>query len=232
MWLDEYERDPLPAADNDFAAADVIVAVKEAEHRPLMEARFLNGGTSSNTGTSTTSLAGPDEAICHLEREIRGLIDRLAASMNGCDPRDECAIIDGMSTARQSAGLLVYRERAGTIEVFLVHPGGPFWRGKDAGAWSIPKGEFAPGEDPLAAAKREFHEETGQTVCGQFTPLRPVRQRGGKTVNAWQIEANVDASNIHSNTFSLEWPPHAGKFQDFPRSIGPAGLRSTPRRRK
>jgi predicted NUDIX family NTP pyrophosphohydrolase len=121
-----------------------------------------------------------------------------------------------MSTVRQSAGLLVYRQRSGTIEVFLVHPGGPFWRGKDAGAWSIPKGEFAASEDPLVAAQREFQEETGQTVSGEFTPLQAVRQRGGKMVYAWQIEADVDCSNIHSNTFSLEWPPHSGKFQDFP----------------
>jgi predicted NUDIX family NTP pyrophosphohydrolase len=129
---------------------------------------------------------------------------------------DACAIINGMSTARQSAGLLVYRQRAGTIEVFLVHPGGPFWRGKDAGAWSIPKGEFAPGEDPLSAAQREFQEETGQKVSGQFTPLAPIRQRGGKTVYAWQIEADVDATNILSNKFSMEWPPQSGQFQDFP----------------
>jgi len=121
-----------------------------------------------------------------------------------------------MSTARQSAGLLVYRRRAATIEVFLVHPGGPYWVGKDAGVWSIPKGEFAPGDDPLAAAKREFREETGQTVTGEFKPLQPVRQRGGKTVYAWQIEADVDASTIRSNTFSLEWPPRSGKFRDFP----------------
>jgi predicted NUDIX family NTP pyrophosphohydrolase len=121
-----------------------------------------------------------------------------------------------MSSTKQSAGILAYRWRSGTIEVFLVHPGGPFWRGKDAAAWSIPKGEFDAGEDPLAAAQREFREETGQTVSGEFTPLQPVRQRSGKTVYAWQIEADVDAANVNSNTFRMEWPPRSGKFQDFP----------------
>src|SRR4051812_27608605 len=103
---------------------------------------------------------------------------------------------------KHSAGLLVYRERNGDIEVFLVHPGGPFWRNKDDGAWSIPKGEFALDEEPLEVAKREFHEETGMAVDGTFTSLEPIKQRGGKTVHAWAIEAEVDASQVKSNTFT------------------------------
>jgi predicted NUDIX family NTP pyrophosphohydrolase len=117
---------------------------------------------------------------------------------------------------RQSAGLLVYRMRDRGIEVFLVHPGGPFWKNKDAGAWSIPKGEFTTGEDPLNVAKREFQEETGHTIDGTFTPLEPIKQRSGKTVYVWAIEADVDASHIESNPFTIEWPPKSGKLQEFP----------------
>lgn len=118
--------------------------------------------------------------------------------------------------AKKSAGLLAYRRLSGKLEVFLVHPGGPFWAQKDAGAWSIPKGELAEGEDALAAAMREFQEETGQCVGGEFRPLPPVKQAGGKIVYAWAIEADCDASAIMSNTFELEWPPKSGRMQSFP----------------
>jgi predicted NUDIX family NTP pyrophosphohydrolase len=118
--------------------------------------------------------------------------------------------------ANESAGLLIYRRRAGRIEIFLVHPGGPFWRNKDEGAWSIPKGEFAPGENPLEAARREFHEETGMQVGGPFTPLQPIKQRGGKVVHAWLVAADFDAAQVTSNTFTIEWPRGSGKFQNFP----------------
>ena|SRR3990172_7451141 len=118
--------------------------------------------------------------------------------------------------AKQSAGLLVYRCRAGRLEVFLVHPGGPFWQNKDEGAWSIPKGEFSQDEVSLDAAKREFHEETGFKIEGHFTPLRPIKQRGGKTVHAWLVEADFDSDQVKSNTFSLEWPRGSGKIKEFP----------------
>jgi predicted NUDIX family NTP pyrophosphohydrolase len=118
--------------------------------------------------------------------------------------------------AKQSAGLVVYRKRAGCVEVLLVHPGGPFWKNKDEGAWSIPKGEFADGEEPLAIARREFEEELGQAIDGDFTQLASIRQRGGKAVHAWAIEADVDVSQTHSNTFTIEWPPRSGKQQAFP----------------
>jgi predicted NUDIX family NTP pyrophosphohydrolase len=116
---------------------------------------------------------------------------------------------------KQSAGLLLFRRRDAAVEVFLVHPGGPFWKKKDNGAWSIPKGEFANGEDPLEAARREFLEETGYSVDGKFTALKPVKQRGGKVVHAWLVEADVDAANVTSNTFLMEWP-RSGQIQTFP----------------
>src|SRR3954471_22444710 len=113
--------------------------------------------------------------------------------------------------AKQSAGLLVYRNRDGHIEVLLVHPGGPFWKNKDSGAWSIPKGEFTEGEEPLDVAKREFHEEIGQLIDGSFESLPAVKQPSGKTVYVWAVEANLDVSQVISNTFTIEWPPHSGK---------------------
>ena len=118
--------------------------------------------------------------------------------------------------AKQSAGLLVYRHRAGALEIFLVHPGGPFWAKKDAGAWSIPKGEFGADEDKLAAARREFHEETGLALDGVFVELAPVKQSGGKRVFAWAIEHDLDAVAVRSNSFSMEWPPRSGRTQEFP----------------
>jgi predicted NUDIX family NTP pyrophosphohydrolase len=117
---------------------------------------------------------------------------------------------------KQSAGLLLFRERSGRLEVLLVHPGGPFWKNKDEGAWSIPKGEIADGEDPLAAARREFEEETGFRAEGEAIVLRPLRQAGGKTVHAWAVRGDLDADRIRSNSFSLEWPPKSGRSQEFP----------------
>lgn len=118
--------------------------------------------------------------------------------------------------AKQSAGLLLYRLRGEQTEVLLVHPGGPFWRGKDAGAWSIPKGELEAGEDPLEAALREFAEETGVRPDGPFVSLDPVRQKGGKVVRAWAVEGDLDPAKLASNTFELEWPPRSGRRQSFP----------------
>ncbi len=118
---------------------------------------------------------------------------------------------------KQSAGILVYRRRAdATLEVLLVHPGGPFWKNKDVRAWSIPKGELDPDEDALAAARREFVEELGVQMEGAFRALTPVRQSGGKTVVAFAVEGDLDASKMRSNTFSMEWPPKSGKRQEFP----------------
>ena len=117
---------------------------------------------------------------------------------------------------RRSAGLLMYRRSAGTLEVLLVHPGGPFWMKKDAGAWSIPKGEYEAGEEALAAAAREFQEETGLVARGPYTPLTPIRQQGGKVVEAWAFEGDCDAESLKSTTFSLEWPRGSGRRQEFP----------------
>jgi predicted NUDIX family NTP pyrophosphohydrolase len=117
---------------------------------------------------------------------------------------------------KQSAGLLLYRRRQGNLEVLLVHPGGPFWAHKDAGAWSIPKGEHGPEEDPLAAARREFTEETGFTAAGPFFPLTPLKQKSGKVVQAYACEGEVDPGGLTSNTFPLEWPPQSGQMKEFP----------------
>jgi len=117
---------------------------------------------------------------------------------------------------KRSAGLLLYRIRGGAVEVFLVHPGGPFWAKKDLGAWSIPKGEYGPGEDPLEAARRELEEETGLRPGGPPLPLGSARQPGGKEVLAWAVEGDADPAAIRSNTFSMEWPPRSGKQAEFP----------------
>ena len=118
--------------------------------------------------------------------------------------------------ARTSAGLLVYRRKNQALEMFLVHPGGPFWKNRDEGAWSIPKGEFEAPENPLDAALREFEEETGFSVKGEFIPLTPVKQPGGKKVYAWAISGDFDASKLRSNTFTLIWPPGSGNKKEFP----------------
>jgi predicted NUDIX family NTP pyrophosphohydrolase len=118
--------------------------------------------------------------------------------------------------AQKSAGILLYRLSAGTPELFLVHPGGPFWAKKDDGAWSIPKGLYEEGEPPLEAAKREFREETGLPVDGEFVPLGDFRQPGGKIVSAWLVEADCDAAAVKSNLFAIEWPPRSGKTAEFP----------------
>lgn len=117
---------------------------------------------------------------------------------------------------KKSAGILVYRNKKDITEFFLVHPGGPFWKNKDEGAWSIPKGEFADDEDPLNAAKREFKEETGQAIDGAFISLTPVKQKSGKIIYAWAVEADIDPAAIKSNLFEMEWPPKSGKKQEFP----------------
>lgn len=117
---------------------------------------------------------------------------------------------------KQSAGILLYRKMNNRLQVFLVHPGGPFYKNKDTGAWSIPKGEFLDDEDPLSAAKREFREETGTAIEGNFEQLSPVTLKSGKIVHAWAIEGDIDQETVSSNLFELEWPPKSGKKQSFP----------------
>ncbi len=117
---------------------------------------------------------------------------------------------------KSSAGLLLYRICEAAIEVLLVHPGGPYWKNKDESAWSIPKGEFLPEEDALAAARREFFEETGVAIEGELRALKPLRQPGGKIVHAWAVDADLDPATIVSNTFEIEWPPRSGRLQSFP----------------
>jgi predicted NUDIX family NTP pyrophosphohydrolase len=122
----------------------------------------------------------------------------------------------GEVAALRSAGLLMYRRRDPEPEFLLVHPGGPFWRNKDAGAWSIPKGLYEADEDPLAAARREFEEETGRRVEGDFTALGSFRQSGGKVVTAFAVEGDFDVTALRSNTFTIEWPPRSGRQASFP----------------
>ena len=134
--------------------------------------------------------------------------------------------------AKKSAGLLVHRKTRSTLEVFLVHPGGPFWARKDDGAWSIPKGELEDGEDPLLAAKREFAEETGLSVNGEFRAMKPIRQSGGKIVYAWSVNCDLNAAMVKSNRFTMEWPPRSGKTREFPEADRAAWFDVTTARRK
>jgi predicted NUDIX family NTP pyrophosphohydrolase len=120
-------------------------------------------------------------------------------------------------TAQRSAGILLHRRRAGVLEVLLVHPGGPYWAKRDAGVWSIPKGEYAADEEPLAAACREFEEELGSALPpGEPTDLGEVRQKSGKRVRAWVLAGDLDTNGVQSNLFTLEWPPRSGRQQEFP----------------
>jgi predicted NUDIX family NTP pyrophosphohydrolase len=119
-------------------------------------------------------------------------------------------------SAPLSAGILLFRERSGIVEVLLIKPGGPFWRNKDAGAWMIPKGAVEPGETPIEAALREFEEETGSRLTSVPFPLATVKQAGGKLVEAFAAEGDLDPSDIQSNSFEMEWPPRSGRRQSYP----------------
>ena len=127
-----------------------------------------------------------------------------------------CTNIRLVPMPRVSAGLLMYRIHDGTLQLLLAHPGGPFFKNKDDGAWSIPKGEIEPGEDLLAAARREFEEETGVTPTGPFISLTPVKQKGGKIVHAWAWEGDAEPSEVTSNSARIEWPPGSGRWITYP----------------
>src|SRR5512140_2844686 len=117
---------------------------------------------------------------------------------------------------KQSAGILLFRITGKVPEFFLVHPGGPFWAKKDFNSWSVPKGEFEDGEEPLSAAKREFEEETGSKISGDFIELRPVKLKSGKKVFCYAVRGDLDQASLKSNTFEIEWPPASGRKQSFP----------------
>jgi predicted NUDIX family NTP pyrophosphohydrolase len=117
---------------------------------------------------------------------------------------------------KESAGLLMFCRRKDELEVLLAHPGGPFWKNKDLGAWTIPKGEIQPGEEPLETARREFAEELGFAPEGTFIPLSPIQQKGGKRVQVWAFEGDCDPATMKSNTFQMEWPPRSGRLEEFP----------------
>ena len=134
--------------------------------------------------------------------------------------------------AKRSAGLLLYRQRSGQIEVFLVHPGGPFWAKKDLGAWGLPKGEYVDGEDPSAAARREFQEETGFAAPERLIPLGELKQAGGKLVSAWAAPGDCDPEHLVSNLCEIEWPPRSGRKIEIPEvdrggwfTVAEAGIR-------
>jgi predicted NUDIX family NTP pyrophosphohydrolase len=133
---------------------------------------------------------------------------------------------------QKSAGILMYRRKGGVLEVLLVHPGGPFWKKKDDGAWTIPKGLHEPGEEALAAARREFEEETGAAPAGEFIPLGEFRQSSAKTVSVWAVEGEFDVTKFKSNTFALEWPPKSGKMNEFPEADRAAWFSPDEARRK
>jgi len=132
----------------------------------------------------------------------------------GLDFRRETGILPRMP--KVSAGLLMYRVRDGELEFFLAHPGGPFWQNKDAGAWTIPKGELRKDEEPFVAALREFEEEVGFKSNGTYIELTPIRQKGGKIVHAWAFEGDCDPAKITSISYQMEWPPGTGRMQDCP----------------
>jgi predicted NUDIX family NTP pyrophosphohydrolase len=133
----------------------------------------------------------------------------------------------------RSAGILLFRHAAAGPEVLLVHPGGPFWARRDEGAWSIPKGEHADGEEPVDCARREFAEETGSALALEaLVPLGEVRQRSGKRVAAWAVEGDLDPETVRSNTFELEWPPRSGRRQEFPEIDRAAWFDADTARRK
>lgn len=117
---------------------------------------------------------------------------------------------------KTSAGILLFKKEKDNLYYFLVHPGGPFWKNKDLGSWSIPKGEILPDENPLDRALKEFKEETGKTIDGAFIELSPIQQKGGKTVYAWALDSDLETSDLYSNTFPLEWPPKSGKIMKVP----------------
>jgi predicted NUDIX family NTP pyrophosphohydrolase len=117
---------------------------------------------------------------------------------------------------KRSAGLLMYRRTHHKLEVFLVHPGGPLWARKDKGAWTVPKGEYEPDENPLAAAQREFREETGFQAAGKFLDLGSIKQKSGKIVTAWTFEGDCDPTQLTSNLCEIEWPPHSGRRLEIP----------------
>ena len=147
--------------------------------------------------------------LCHADPSITAL--RFSPLVAGLFRHGKICVVPQVS-----AGLLMYRYAQSTLEVFLVHPGGPFWAGKDKGAWSIPKGLIGPGEDSLEAAKREFEEETSIAPSEPFICLGEIRQKSGKRIFAWAFHGRADLPLVKSNLFTMEWPPHSGVKKDFP----------------
>jgi len=152
--------------------------------------------------------------------------------MRAIMPKQSAQRVNKPLTEKVSAGLLMYRVNAGVFQVLLVHPGGPFWQHKDNGAWSIPKGGINEGEDPLAAARREFTEETGFASEGPFIPLTAIKQKSGKTVLGWAFQGDCDPARVRSINFEMEWPPYSGQKKAFPEVDRAAFFQLAEARRK
>jgi predicted NUDIX family NTP pyrophosphohydrolase len=172
-------------------------------------------GIQRNIASTSSSLSQYAERIQNLSSTINCLIYLIICKFERARHTTTSMPLRRKAT-KVSAGILLYRLYPNGTEVFLVHPGGPFWAKRDLGSWSVPKGEIGGDEDLLEAAKREFREETGTAIEGEFIELAPLRQPSGKIVHVWAVEGEIDATSITSNTFSIEWPPRSGESRAFP----------------
>jgi predicted NUDIX family NTP pyrophosphohydrolase len=189
--------------------------------RVLESARTTDGYLNSQTAVLKVSLG----MICCTDRRERHAHETVQGQEGTFTVRyrsfrvagvTEETLLNSVRRSMSSAGILMYRRAGATLEVLLVHLGGPYWRSKDEGAWSIPKGELDAGEDAGEAARREFTEETGFDLAAPLEPLGEIRQRGGKRVTAFAVEGDIDVTAVKSNTFEIDWPPRSGKLQTFP----------------
>jgi predicted NUDIX family NTP pyrophosphohydrolase len=165
---------------------------------------------------ATPSFLEPASVVKALQRPLQGGALRIVAADEGRSGGSLPDLIKPGRRSSSSAGILMYRRTGPSLEVLLVHPGGPYWRKKDEGAWSIPKGEIDDGEEAEIAARREFMEETGVALSETLEPLGEIRQRGGKRVIAFAVESDLDVQAVRTNTFEIEWPPKGGRMQSFP----------------
>jgi len=203
-----------PRREQDLGPAPVLFVARHGQDRePLPRHRVLQHVTNGRHGAPLGSTRGErNHTRCRLSSERRPTV--AASRYRSGEAGHEAG---GAELPKQSAGILLYRVSQGAVEVLLVHPGGPFWAKKDLGAWSIPKGEYQQGEDPLAVALREFEEETGHRPANERPlELGAIRQRGGKVLSAWALAGDLDAAAATSNTFTMEWPPRSGTQREFP----------------
>ncbi len=211
--VDVARRALRPRREQDLGPPPVLLVARHGQDRePLPRHRVLQHVANGRHGAPLGSTRSErNHTRCRLSS------DPLPAVGASRYRSGEATELEGGPLPKQSAGILLYRVRQGAVEVLLVHPGGPFWAKKDLGAWSIPKGEYQQGEDPLAVALREFEEETGHRPSRERPlELGAIRQRGGKVLSAWALAGDLDADATTSNTFTLEWPPRSGRRREFP----------------